>query len=139
MTISGSCLCGAVRYQSSSSPVIAGNCHCKDCQKSSGSAYAPTLFVPLDTMTIEGEVRYFESAGATGAKVQRGFCPTCGSQLFSKSESMPTLIAVRAGTLDDTSQYQPQVDIYVSSAAPWDYIPPHAVTFDKMPPAKPGA
>ena len=139
MKITGSCLCGAVQYQSSAAPVIAGNCHCKDCQKSSGSAYAPTLFVPENALSIQGEVRYFENVSDTGGKIQRGFCPNCGSQLFSKSASMPGLTAIRAGTLNDTSQYHPQVYIYVSSAAPWDYISPDATTFEKMPPAKPGA
>jgi len=79
-------------------------------------------------------VKYFEIAGGSGKKARRGFCPQCGSQLFGKPEAMPGLIAVRAGTLNDPSQYHPQVDIFVSRAAPWDYIPPSATTFPEMPP-----
>lgn len=134
MKMTGSCLCGAVQYESSAAPVVAGNCHCKDCQKASGSAYAPTLFVPENTLSIRGEVRFFESRGDSGGMVQRGFCPQCGSQLFGKTETLPGLIAIRAGTLDDTSLYQPHVDLYVGSAARWDHIAPGAVTFEKMPP-----
>ena len=134
MSMSGQCLCGAVKYECSTDPVIAGNCHCRDCQKSSGSAYAPTFFVPEQSISIQGQVKYYESAGGSGGKVSRGFCPNCGSQLFGKTEAMPGLIAVRAGSLDDTSQYHPQVDIFVSRAAPWDFIPPTATQFPEMPP-----
>lgn len=96
MSMSGQCLCGAVKYECSTDPVIAGNCHCRDCQKSSGSAYAPTFFVPEQSISIQGQVKYYESAGGSGGKVSRGFCPNCGSQLFGKTEAMPGLIAVRA-------------------------------------------
>lgn len=103
-------------------------------KKSSGSAYAPTFFVPEQSISIQGQVKYYESAGGSGGKVSRGFCPHCGSQLFGKTEAMPGLIAVRAGSLDDTSQYHPQVDIFVSRAAPWDFIAPTATQFPEMPP-----
>ncbi len=138
MNLSGQCLCGAVKYVCAGEPVISGNCHCRDCQRSSGGAYAPTFFVPEQTISIEGQIRYFDSAGGSGGKVSRGFCPVCGSQLFSKSDSMAGLVAVRAGTLDDTSQYHPQVDIFVSHAPTWDFIAPGSTQFPEMPP-KPGA
>ena len=139
MRMSGSCLCGAIRYEISAAPVIAGNCHCKDCQRSSGSAYAPTFFVPEQAITIRGDVTYYSSPGGSGGPVKRGFCGTCGSQMFGKPSTMAGLIAVRAGTLDDASQYQPQVDIFVSHAAPWDYIAPNATTFPTSPPRPPQA
>ena len=135
MSMTGQCLCGAVKYTCSADPVISGNCHCHDCQKSSGSAYAPTFFVPEQSIAIQGPVKYYESAGGSGGKVSRGFCSNCGSPLFGKTETMPGLLAVRAGSLDDTSQYHPQVDIFVSRAAPWDFIPPTATQFPEMPPS----
>jgi len=136
VNLTGSCLCGAVKYEYSADPVISGNCHCKDCQKSSGGAYAPVFFVPEKTITVTGNVKYFESVGGSGKKVSRGFCPKCGSQLFAKVEAMPGLFAVKAGTLDDTSNYQPRADVYVSHAAEWDYIAPSATTFPLMPPGE---
>ncbi len=80
--LSGGCLCGAVRYASSAAPIIEGNCHCRDCQKASGSAYAPTLFFPVQAVTITGDAKFFESIGGSGQPIRRGFCPNCGSQLF---------------------------------------------------------
>ncbi|MDP5238715.1 GFA family protein [Uliginosibacterium sp. 31-16] len=133
-TMTGSCLCGGVKYTCNATPVITGNCHCRDCQRSSGSAYAPTLFVPVEALSIHGEVRYFQSIGGSGFKVDRGFCPNCGSPLFAKVEVMPGLISIRAGTLDDPSAYVPSADLFVSQAAPWDHIPDGAMKFDGMPP-----
>lgn len=134
MSLTGQCLCGAVKYTCSAEPVVSGNCHCRDCQKSSGSAYAPTLFVPAQSISVQGEIKYYDSVGGSGGKVSRGFCPNCGSQMFGKTERMPGLFAVRAGSLDDTSRYCPHVDIFVSHAAPWDFIPPTATQFPELPP-----
>jgi hypothetical protein len=133
MNISGGCLCGAVTYHGESEPVFMVNCHCKDCQKTSGSGYAAILFVPADAVKIVGEVKYFESAGGSGKTISRGFCPTCGSQLFGKPESLQGLLGVRAGTLDDASQYHPKTDIFTDHAASWDVMLPHTTKFPQAP------
>ena len=133
-TLTGGCLCGSTRYACSAEPVMAGNCHCRDCQKASGSGFAPTLFFPAPSVTITGEVKYFDSQGDSGHIVSRGFCPTCGSQLFGKVELMPGLIAIRAGTLDDPTRYRPGADIYTASVQPWDVMNPSLPKFPQMPP-----
>lgn len=73
-------------------------------------------------MSISGDVKYFESKGASGKVVSRGFCPTCGSQMFGKLATMPDMLAIRAGSLDDTSEYKPQIDIFTSHAVAWDVL-----------------
>lgn len=134
MNLSGSCLCGSVTYICTSEPVLAGNCHCLDCKKASGSGYAPTFFVPESAISITGEVKYYERMGNSGHLARRGFCPNCGSQLFGKPDAMPGLIAVRAGSLNDLSQYKPQIDIFVSRAPAWDCMDPALPKFQEMPP-----
>lgn len=138
MELTGGCLCGAVRYQCAAAVVLSGNCHCRDCQKASGSAYAPTLFVPRIALTVTGEVRWFEKLADSGLVVGRGFCPHCGSSLFGRTAAMPDLTAIRAGSLDDPSSYHPQVDIYTSRAAPWDFMDPQIPRFPEMPPRAAG-
>lgn len=130
----GGCLCGAVRYQTATAPVMAGNCHCRDCQRTSGSGYSPTFFVPGAAVTITGQVNYFESKGDSGHTVSRGFCPNCGSQLFGKVELMPGLLAIRAGTLDDPALYKPALDLYTSRAPHWDAMDADLPKFAEMPP-----
>jgi hypothetical protein len=136
MNLSGSCYCGAVPYTASSAPVFTGNCHCRDCQKTSGGAYAPTFFVPENALAIHGEVKWHESRGDSGKPIRRGFCPVCGSQLFGKPSVIEGLIGVRAGTLDDPGQYKPQVNIYTSRAPAWDLLDAALPNFPQAPPMK---
>lgn len=132
--LTGGCLCGATRYECSAEPVIAGNCHCRDCQRASGSGYSPTFFVPIDAVTITGDVTYFTLKGDSGHNVSRGFCPTCGSQVLGKVELMPGLLAIRAGSLDDPGLYQPGIDLYTARAQAWDVMAPNLPKFPLMPP-----
>lgn len=134
MSITGKCLCGAIAYSCSAEPALAGNCHCSDCKKASGSGYAPTMFFPDDVVSITGEVKFFGSQAASGNTISRGFCPTCGSQLFGKSEAMPGMLAIRAGSLDDVSVYKPGIDIFTDHAAAWDVMDPDLPKFPGMPP-----
>lgn len=134
MKLSGKCLCGKVSYTSSVEPVFAGNCHCNDCKKSSGGGYAPTMFFPEENVSISGEVKYFESKGRSGKMVSRGFCPTCGSQIFGKPDLMPGILAIRAGSLDDTSRYRPEIDIFTSHAVAWDVMDRSLPKSPEMPP-----
>ncbi len=93
MNIGGSCLCGAVTYTVGGPlrPVIA--CHCTQCRKSSGHHVAATS-APRDTVEITGEVRWFLSSDTA----RRGFCPTCGSNLFW--DGAGENLSIFAGTLD---------------------------------------
>jgi hypothetical protein len=136
MKYSGGCSCGAVRYETSAEPVLQGNCHCHQCQRKTGSGYSATLFFPADAVSISGEFRRYASVGGSGNKVESGFCPQCGSQLFGQPAVMPGLLGVRAGTLDDTSLYKPSANIFVSSAAPWDHLDPSLPSFPEMPPMR---
>jgi len=89
----GSCLCGAVRYAVSGElrPVIA--CHCTQCRKTSGHHVAATS-APRDSVAISGEVAWYASSDSA----RRGFCPTCGSNLFW--DGAGANLSIFAGTLD---------------------------------------
>jgi hypothetical protein len=134
MKYSGGCSCGAVKYETSAEPVLQGSCHCHECQRMTGSGYSATLFFPANAVNITGEVRNHSRTGSNGKEVGRGFCPKCGSQLFGQPASMPGLLGIRAGTLDDTSMYKPAVNIFTSSAATWDHLDPSIPSFPEMPP-----
>jgi hypothetical protein len=129
----GGCTCGAVRYECSAKPVMAFNCHCRDCQRATGGGYVPALIVRRDAMTVTGEVRYFGVKGDSGQILSRGFCPTCGSRLFGKPDFKPELMAIMAGTLDDPSMHKPAMNIYATSAQPWDYMDPVLPKIPKAP------
>lgn len=130
---SGGCICGAVRYACEADPIFMGNCHCRDCQKASGSGYSTDIGIPAPTLKITGTVKYHDIKADSGNVLSRGFCPECGSRLFAKTSAMPDLAMITAASLDDPKQYVPQMDIYVASAQPWDHMNPALPKFDKMP------
>jgi hypothetical protein len=121
---SGRCLCGEISYSVDAEPLFTGNCHCKDCQRSSGSAFVPAMLFLEKNVSILGEAKYFESTSDNKNIHKRGFCSNCGSQLFAKFSTMPGMVGIKAGTLDHPSNYVPQLDFHVASAAPWDFMNP---------------
>jgi len=131
----GGCMCGAVRYECTGDPMFMGNCHCRDCQQASGTAYNAAIGVPKSAVKITGDVKYYESKADSGNMGKRAFCANCGSRLFSLPAFAPDLMVLQAGSLDDPSIFKPQMDIYTSSAQPWDYMDPALPKFPKMPPA----
>jgi hypothetical protein len=129
----GSCLCGAARYECSAEPVFAGNCHCRDCQKFSGSPFVSMMAVPVGALKINGAIKYYDRKADSGNTFSRGFCVECGAHMFGKSSRLPQLVVITAGTLDDPSWFRPAMDFYVSSAQPWDHMDPGLPKFPKLP------
>ena len=81
----GGCLCRQFTYSFDRSTVQSGiHCHCRDCQKSTGSGKATIAFVPKQALSTEGVLKYFSVTGTDGAVVERGFCERCGSPVFSQ-------------------------------------------------------
>jgi len=122
--ISGGCACGAIRFECSLAPVLMVNCHCRDCQRASGTAYAAVLTVPKAGVQMRGEPRYHKLVGKAGNAVERGFCPTCGSPVSVKLERFPDALGLPAGSLDDPSIYRPTVEVFTSRAQPWNHLNP---------------
>lgn len=134
-TQEGGCACGAIRFTVSAEPVFAGHCHCLDCQKMTGAQMSTIAAYPEDGFEVtRGEPRTYDTIGDSGNKVHRCFCADCGSTLFSTAVTMPGMVFVEAGSLDDASTLQPSMHIYTRSAQPWADIPADAVTFEAMPP-----
>jgi hypothetical protein len=122
MTVTGGCLCGAVRYEIDAMPIVTRACWCRLCQTiGAGSATVNTCF-PSDKIKITGELRDFVSTADSGNRMHRRFCPVCGVHLFSEAEARPHLIFVRAGTLDDRELARPSATIWTSEAPSWACI-----------------
>lgn len=117
--IVGGCMCGAVRYESTSDAVMQASCYCRDCQRASGAAFAPVLLVPKEAFKVtKGKLKQYEVTGDSGGKVSRGFCADCGSPIMSLLSAMP-FTAIKAGSLDDPNQFKPTASIFVASAPAW--------------------
>ena len=118
--ITGGCLCGALRYRAEGEPLLQGLCHCRNCQRISGAGHVGFVCFAEDAVTVEGETRSYASTGGSGTTATRYSCPTCHSVVFGRAEVMPGRINLYAGSLDDTSQFKPQVAIFTRSRPPWD-------------------
>jgi hypothetical protein len=132
--LSGGCACGAIRYECNVAPLMMLNCHCRDCQRASGSAYAAVVAVPKGAVQIRGEPRYHKIVGKSGNAIERGFCPTCGCQVSVKLERLPDVLGLQAASLDDPSIYRPMMDIFTASAQPWDHMNPETQKHPQAPP-----
>ena len=125
----GSCLCGAVKFEVRGEiGPAAYYCHCSRCRKSSGSAFASNAVVAAkDFFVVQGEQSL--KTFSTSAGVHRQFCSVCGSPIVSRRENMPEIVRIRLGTLDTPLPLAPSAHIFVASKADWfdirDELPQH--------------
>jgi hypothetical protein len=132
--IIGGCLCGQVRYSATAEPTFVGVCHCKSCQKQTGSAFSVLVGLSKSALSVRGELKAFRDVGGSGQPVDRYFCPECGSPIFTDAAAIPGIAFIKAGTLDDTSWLDPTLHIYCDSKEPWTPISEGSQQFAKMPP-----
>lgn len=131
----GRCLCGRVTFTATSDPLGARMCWCRDCQYiASGSPTVNVLF-PEDAVHWDGPVTTLRLVADSGNTVERGFCPTCGAQLYSRTVEPAGVhpVRVRAGTLDNPGLMPPQAAIWVSSAPAWAVFDPALPKFTQGP------
>jgi hypothetical protein len=120
MSFSGHCLCGAVSYTSDADPVATAICHCDDCQRQSGSPFSLNVLIPEDELALTGELKVFNTTGSeSGEPRVRCVCPTCGSPIFTRLAEMPGLVALKAGTLDDRSWLEPEMEVWCDRKHGW--------------------
>jgi len=136
MTMEGGCLCKAVRFSLDAEPEFARYCWCRDCQY--WAAGSPTVNVqfPAGSLSLEGDVSWFQNTADSGNAMKRGFCPKCGTPLFSMKASPADpdqAIRVRAGALDDPEAIEPTATIWANSAPHWALLDPQIMTFPKGP------
>ena len=134
MKIEGGCLCGKVRYSADVEPTFVGVCHCKNCQKGTGSAFSVVVALPTPALTVQGTLQTFTGRGDSGKATYRRFCPACGSALIDEAELMPNITMIMAGTLDDASWVKPASEIFCDSAQQWVQLGGERRLSPKMPP-----
>jgi hypothetical protein len=121
MNESGKCQCGEISYSFNRNKVIsAHHCHCKDCQRSTGSGKATILFIAKKHIDMIGTLKYYEVKGSSGSHIKRGFCENCGSGILSYSKEIPHINYIKAGTLDDSSWVNVDSNFFVDSSYDWN-------------------
>ena len=119
--LDGRCLCGSITYRSDADPVAQAICHCRTCQRQTGTSFSLAIVVPADQVVVQGDtLRRTTTIGEEhGGETERWFCGECGSPLYSVSPALPGFVVLKAGTLDDPSWLEPQLEVWGESAQPW--------------------
>lgn len=117
----GACLCGKIRFQITGEIQNIVYCHCSQCRKAQGSAFATNGNVDADSFKFisgENELTGYESTpGQT-----KYFCRHCGSPIISKTSSKPDKVRVRLGVIESDISERPMAHIFVDSKANWEVI-----------------
>jgi hypothetical protein len=119
----GGCQCGSVNYVVTAEPMRVSACHCKECQRQSGSAFAMSMLLKKDSLTVTGRTKQFTRIADSGNEVTGVFCPECGVRIYHALQSAPDVLALKPGTLDETSWLRPNSFIWMKSAQGWVPVP----------------
>jgi hypothetical protein len=117
-THTASCRCGQLRASAAGDPVRVSVCHCLDCQKRSGSAFAAQARFTADAVTITGTSEHYAHSGANGV-TRFHFCTECGSEVFYRHDDAPETIAVPIGMFANPHAFTPTVQVYGNRKHPW--------------------
>ncbi len=133
-TGTGSCQCGAVRYEVPREMKNAGKCHCQMCQKSTGTGASTVAFYDENDLKLSGELKTFTYTSDAGNPVTSHFCPNCGTKIYLTGTAFPGLALILVGTLDDNSAVRPQFVVFDKRRPAWDGDDPSIPHFAEMPP-----
>jgi len=129
--LKGSCLCGRVAYQYEGEIEEISMCHCKQCQKAQGSAFAAVAPIQSSAFTITQGKEVLAEFRATPDKV-RVFCQACGSPIYSARDNLPDVKRLRVGTLDTSIRVANKYHAFVSSKASWFSIDDNLSKFERF-------
>src|SRR3989440_10539155 len=124
--LDGKCTCGEVRYRMTAKPLFVHCCHCRWCQRETGTAFALNAMIEADRVVLtkgQPELVMTPTNSGKGQKIWR--CPTCRIALWSNYSGAGDLVSfVRVGTLDEAGKLPPDIHIFTSTKQPWVVLPP---------------
>lgn len=130
----GGCLCGAVRYEIEGELAPIQLCHCSQCRRASGTAFASNIPVRAEAFRLVQGAEALKAFEASPGKA-RVFCGTCGSPIISRAVAAPGWVRLRAGTLDEPVAARPVFHFHTDSRASWWTV---ADELPQYPAARPG-
>ena len=129
----GGCECGFVRYQFRGEPLTCYACHCTDCQSASGSAFSLSMLVQREDIQITSGEEAQHIFTMNHDQRVRHHCGQCGAALWYGGAEASELVALKAGTFDDTSWFQPIAHVWVRSAQAWFRFDSNVATYETQP------
>jgi len=134
MELEGRCYCGAVHYKAEGDVLFKGQCHCRECQYVSGGGPNYLMALPEAGFSYtKGQPKGFSRSDLDNP-VTREFCSECGTQILSRAPGVPGAVLIKAGTLDDMSDYgEPQMAIFTIDKQSFHHIPEGLPSFERTP------
>ncbi|MGE3303264.1 MAG: GFA family protein [Hyphomonadaceae bacterium] len=129
--LEGGCACGAIRFRLEAAPMFTHCCHCLDCQRQGGAAFALNALIEADRMIVlSGAPARFDMPTDSGKPHGIYRCPACATALWSEYGGVSAIRFVRVGALDDPAAVAPDVHIYTRSKQPWVALPAGVPAFE---------
>jgi hypothetical protein len=122
----GGCDCGGVRYRMTSRPLFVHCCHCRWCQRETGSSFALNAMIEAERVVLlKGEPQIVDTPSNSGKGQKIARCPVCRIAVWSNYAGAGDKVRfVRVGTLDDPDRLPPDIHIFTASKQPWVVLPP---------------
>jgi hypothetical protein len=117
------CSCGALSLICSGAPVSVSLCHCRECQRRTGSTYGIAAFFPRSKVESRGQATSYGRQSDSGYGVTQHFCPCCGSTVFWEAARKPELVAVAVGAFADPDFPAPGKQVYTEYRYRWVAVP----------------
>jgi hypothetical protein len=121
----GGCTCRTVRYRMTTKPLFVNCCHCRWCQRETGTAFALNAMIESERVEVlQGEVEVIDTPSQSGKGQKIARCPRCRIAVWSNYAGAGDAIRfVRVGTLDEPDRLPPDVHIFTASKQPWVILP----------------
>jgi hypothetical protein len=118
------CMCGQFRAVVTGDLKSVAICHCLACKRRSGSAFAYNAFYQASDVRLEGIYKVHERKGQAGHRIERHFCPECGTTVYSRTEKFPGICNISVGAFADPDFPAPVVSLFEESKHSWVVLPP---------------
>jgi hypothetical protein len=129
------CCCGSLRAEVTGEPTFFGVCHCTECQRRTGSAFGVGALFPKEKVRVEGPSKVYVRGSDSGRKIEKHFCPDCGSTVFwNYLDHFPDLIGIAFGAFADPSMPWPPVSVWEETRHPWVTFDHELLHFERQPP-----
>lgn len=117
------CACGQLSARVQGEPVRVSVCHCRQCQRRTGSPFGQQARFPIESVAIDGEARQFERTADSGNRISFYFCPQCGSTVYYEMEAVPGVYGIPVGCFADPDFPSPWVSVYEAHMHRWVRLP----------------
>lgn len=134
MMRTGTCVCGASSFELEQEPLFTQACHCRHCQRATGSAFMLSLVMEqVNLKLLRGQLKTYDFCGGSGQHYDLNTCADCGTALWANRRGQTRGLAyIRAGTLNDLDGIKPQAHIYTQSKLSWLQLPTDIPAFEGL-------